>query len=129
VRLKDGQTGSNPQPGAKLGEKSDSLRNQAIALIENLLVNLSPGSLGACKPCQSLAVKLRFNPPRNWLTGSASRSESTPGTRMLRECPTAFRSARAVAEVDSPGEGVHSTAQRHHPSPLPGSGLRFARKG
>jgi hypothetical protein len=30
----DGQLGSNPQPEAKLGEKSDSLRNQALSLIE-----------------------------------------------------------------------------------------------
>jgi hypothetical protein len=53
--------------------------NQALALIENLLVNLSPGSLGACKPRQSLAVKLRFNPPRNRLTEAPGDQRAPQG--------------------------------------------------
>jgi len=48
-----------------------------------------------------LRAKLSFNPRPNQRAGSASRSERTPRTRMLRECPPAFRSARAVAGIDS----------------------------
>ena len=49
----------------------------------------------------ALRAKLSFNPLRKRLEGSASRSERSPTTRTLRDCPPAFRSAPAVAGTGS----------------------------
>jgi len=43
----DGQLGSNPQPEAKLGEKSDSLRNQAFTLV-TLWLRVKSGFCNSC---------------------------------------------------------------------------------
>jgi hypothetical protein len=55
---------------------------------------------GQTAAVNGLRAKLSFNPPPNRFAGSASRSEHTPGTEMPRECPPAFRSARAAAGTD-----------------------------
>ena len=59
------------------------------------------GSGGETVASQCIAGKASFNPPPNRIAGSASRSECIPGREMPRECPPAFRSARAVTGTDS----------------------------
>jgi hypothetical protein len=56
---------------------------------------------GQAAASQYSVDKANFNSPPNRLVGSASRSECIPGIEMPRECPPAFRSARAVAGTDS----------------------------
>jgi hypothetical protein len=67
-------------------------------------------------------AKLIFSLAPNRYAGSASRSERIPGIGMPRECPLAFRSARAIA-----GIGSDHPSQSPQPAAMLGVALRKKR--